>query len=234
MIQTASVARSFLILMSPNNVLLVDILRACCTSCGTYEPAYLWRVPVTHGESVVPRDITHAQSVTLDSDKHPLRFCLHARTCATVAGTMCNECGVVVNQVHASVDVSHSRPPVCDAPGSNELPGGDGVATNDPAACLQEWRRHTGIINNQPNEVIHSAYRSFRMVYEQQGPISGCKARAVILVSLLYSNRLLYGNNKANEEYLIQQLNIPTRAMNRAFGSLAAVTLVTGAIVIPK
>jgi hypothetical protein len=72
------------------------------------------------------------------------------------------------------------------------------------------------------------------MVYEQQGPISGCKARAVILVSLLYSNRLLYGNNKANEEYLIQRLNIPTRAMNRAFGSLAAVTLVSGTMAVPN
>jgi hypothetical protein len=80
-------------------------------------------------------------------------------------------------------------------------------------------------VSNQPNEVMLSAYHTFQLVHQQQGPVSGCKACAVILVSLLYSNRLLYGNNTPNEKYLIQQFNIPTRAMNRAFGSLAAVTL---------
>ena len=161
-----------------------------------------------------------------DNGRQQAQFCLHGFTSSTVAGTVCNDCGVVVNQIHASVDASYARPPVCKSAPATEPGGGpDGVSATNVATCVQEWKRHTADINNQPNEVMHSAYHTFQLVHQQQGPVSGCKARAVILVSLLYSNRLLYGNNTPNEKYLIQRFNIPTRAMNRAFGSLAAVTL---------
>jgi hypothetical protein len=110
--------------MYTNNDVL-HLLRLCVASC-SYDTAYIWRAPVsiTFETNVVHRDTPTPIPTPIPTptptpiptpspmDKHPLRFCLHTRTCSTVAGTMCNECGVVVNQVHASVDVSHSRPPV--------------------------------------------------------------------------------------------------------------------------
>ena len=77
-------------------------------------------------------------------------------------------------------------------------------------------------MQDQPREVIDRAFDIFQHAYLIQ-PITGNKARALILVSLLYTNRLMHGNNKRNEEHLIGQLQIPTRIMNRAFTSLASV-----------
>ena len=197
------------------------ILRACHTA----DPCAreMWRVP----EVAMPVPVCASVYKTPhDNDSRRVQFCLHGFTSSTVAGTVCNECGVVVSQIHTSVDASYCRPPVCKSAPSTEPSRMDGNGSpTDLAVCFQEWKRHTADISNQPNEVMHSAYHTFQLVHQQQGPVSGCKARAVILVSLLYSNRLLYGNNTPNEKYLIQRFNIPTRAMNRAFGSLAAVTL---------
>lgn len=208
-----------------------QLLRECCIARSSYDVRNLWRITTSVQQTIggQPSPMATVGNAVVVLDRPP-QFCLHGRTTATVAGTMCCDCGVIVNQVHANVDVSHSRPPVCDLSSAGETllseVGIDGTATADAAACLQEWRRHIGVIQDQPSEVVHNAFRIFRLVYEQQGPISGCKARAIILVSLLYSNRLLYGNNKSNEEYLLRKLCIPTRVMNRAFGSLAAVTLI--------
>lgn len=205
-----------------------NFIRSCCVGRSSYDVRNIWRTRVH-----APEPMSHTTVPLCQPSPHSAttteQFCVHGRTSATVAGTMCTECGIVLNQVHTMVDLAHSRPPVCDtSPVGDALlveVGIDGTCTVDAATCLQEWRRHIGIIQDQPNEVIHNAYRIFRLVYEQQGPISGCKARAIMLVSLLYSSRLLHGNNKANEEYLLRTFCIPTRVMNRAFGSLAAVTL---------
>jgi hypothetical protein len=203
-----------------------DTLRLCTIKRSSYQRRNIWRVSVG---TVDELDAMAKPRIPITPQSHTEQFCVHGHTSATVAGTMCNDCGIVLNHVHAMVDLAHSRPPVCDTSSVGDAMllevGIDGTCTVDAAACLQEWRRHINVIQNQPNEVVHNAYRIFRLVYEQQGPISGSKARAIMLVSLLYSNRLLYGNNKANEEYLLRTFGVPTRMMNRAFGSLAAVTL---------
>ena len=41
-------------------------------------------------------------------------------------------------------------------------------------------------------------------------------------MSLLWASRRLYGNNTSNEKYLLAKLQVPTRAMNKAFTVLAA------------
>lgn len=57
----------------------------------------------------------------------------------------------------------------------------------------------------------------FQRAFAVQGSVSGNKARALVLVCLLYSSRLLHGSNRSNEEYLLKVLATPTRIMNKAF-----------------
>jgi hypothetical protein len=89
-------------------------------------------------------------------------------------------------------------------------------------------------VEQQPEEVLQNARNIFQRAYAQHGPLSGNKAKALVLVSLLYSNRLLHGANapggqrrwlpatKNNEEYLLRHLSIPTRIMNKAFTQMAS------------
>jgi hypothetical protein len=88
-----------------------------------------------------------------------------------------------------------------------------------------EWEVHIQRVTNQPAEVIQNAWTIFQQVYTTQGAVTGNKARALVLVSLLYSNRLLHGTDRVNEEYLLKNLSIPNRTMNKAFTQMAAVTL---------
>ena len=67
-------------------------------------------------------------------------------------------------------------------------------------------------IVGQPAEVMLNAWQIFQRVY-RHGCVSGTKARALVLVSLLYSSRLLHGSNRENEAYLLKQLVTPTRIM---------------------
>lgn len=145
-----------------------------------------------------------------------------------------------VSHVNAVAEMSGCRPPVCVRSTEHSSERSDSTASGTQA-CHNEWQRqgriffilppslrHIVDIHDQPVEVLQHAYGIFRRVYDHHGPVTGGKARALILVSLLYSGRLLHGNNKTNEEYLIRQLNIPTRIMNRAFSLLASVTLQPG------
>lgn len=73
-----------------------------------------------------------------------------------------------------------------------------------------------------PKEVLDGAYTVFEQVFVQH-PLTGTKARALALVSLLWASRRLHGNNSCNEKYLLSALQTPTRLMNKAFSSLASV-----------
>lgn len=66
--------------------------------------------------------------------------------------------------------------------------------------------------------LVHRQWHAF-------GGMTGTRARALVLVSLLYSTRLLHGTNPENEQYLLERLAVPTRVMNRAFTQMAAITL---------
>ena len=80
-------------------------------------------------------------------------------------------------------------------------------------------------VQHQPVEVMQHAWELFQQTYGQHGAVSGCKSKALALVSLLYSSRLLHGAHKANEEYLLKQLATSTRVMNRAFTQMASAAI---------
>lgn len=162
-----------------------------------------------------------------------------------MAGSVCRDCGVVVGLESVALtpaghEGANRRQPVVDvfihddgmvSATTKSLRPPPRSTTNAPTLtaemqlalhCQQEWQSHIAHIEHQPREVLDRAYDIFRRSYEMQ-PMSGNKARALILVSLLYISRLLHGNNVRNEEYLLSQLRIPTRIMNKAFTSLASV-----------
>ena len=132
---------------------------------------------------------------------------------------MGQECGLVVASVNHPVE---GRGPVSVKPVLRIHPntGGD-----ESEHARMEWDRHTKGIIHQPTEVMHHAWLIFQQVFQTQGCVSGVKARALVLVSLLYSGRLLHGSNRGNEEYLLKSLQTPTRVMNKAFTQMATVTL---------
>lgn len=180
----------------------------------------------------------------------PAPFCLHPHVTTSAAGSMCRECGVVVGLESVShgtgppVDGANRRQPVVDLRVHHDgnVTSSSDVVPPDPATtarhrsatapttpavvarqhCLHEWHTHAAAIRDQPQEVMDRAFDIFRRVYEQQ-PVTGNKARALILVGLLYASRLLHGSNPHNEQYLLGSLRIPTRVMNKAFSSLATV-----------
>lgn len=76
-------------------------------------------------------------------------------------------------------------------------------------ACSQEWHIHIAPLRDQPKEVLDGAYTVFEQVF-QQHPLTGTKARALALVSLLWASRRLHGNNSCNEKYLLSVLQTPT------------------------
>lgn len=156
---------------------------------------------------------------------HP--FCLHTRTMACAAGNMCCDCGMVVGPENVAAPAVLT---LGAETGSRRAPVTDGlVVTVDRTAvpvddCTAEWNLHTQRLRDQHPEVMASAFDAFRRVYvEQDHGLTGNKARAVALVALLWATRRVYGNSAVNERYLIQELEVPTRAMNRAFSTLAAV-----------
>lgn len=129
------------------------------------------------------------------------------------------------------VDSEQHHPPAIAAleveTGSYRPPVSNGITDTAevvlaPDICLQEWNAHITRLKDQPKEVLDSAYAVFQLAFAQQ-PMSGVKARALILVSLLWSSRRLHGNNQSNEKYLLARLTAPARLMNKAFGTLAAV-----------
>lgn len=96
------------------------------------------------------------------------------------------------------------------------------AAVQPPHASMQEWQIHTRCIQDQPKEVMDAAADAFGRAYDQQ-PVTGTKARALALVSLLWATRRLHGSNRCNEHHLLTRLHTPTRLMNKAFSTLAAV-----------
>lgn len=109
------------------------------------------------------------------------------------------------------------------ATGPSESANGEHVPVD--AACLAEWERHVDGLTDQALEVMQGAYAIFARVYQQQGAVSGVKARALVLVALLYSSRTLHGSNEANEKHLLRRMPVPTRIMNKAITQMASVTL---------
>lgn len=223
----------------PSN--LVGLCRPPLLSPNHHHPQPLQQAPRTSGGS---GDGTSSAA----SPGAPAPFCLHPRVSASVAGNVCRDCGVVVgveSVAHSNAspaDGANRRQPVVDVFVHDDGVVSSSVAvparphpsrgahhgttmTNDMQLvlhCEQEWQAHVAHIKDQPREVLDRAFDIFRRAYEVQ-PMSGNKARALILVSLLYTSRLLHGNNLRNEEYLLCHLHIPTRVMNKAFTSLASV-----------
>ena len=153
-------------------------------------------------------------SIQPEDAQHPL-FCLHLKTESSVAGTMCTACGLVVSTINHAAE---GRGPV-----AMKAPGDASLVVLEQAR--QEWEQQVGKVVDQPREVLQHAWLIFQRVYESNGVVSGAKARALVLVSLLYCNRLLHGSNGSNEEYLLKTLSTPTRVMNKAFTLMASVAL---------
>lgn len=150
----------------------------------------------------------------------------------SVAGSMCRECGVVVEPDSATPVALGA---LVTETGSRRAAVTQGLsltaaAVLPPDACEIEWRTHLTGVADQPKEVIDSAFTAFRRAYARQ-PVSGAKARALVLVALLWAARRLHGNDTGNERYLLRRLQTPSRHMNKAFGVLAAAvtTPVSGA-----
>lgn len=137
---------------------------------------------------------------------------------------MCRECGIIVGPEASSppavaalaTETASRRPPVT---GNINMVSAS-VLPND--ACSQEWHVHIAPLRDQPKEVLDGAFAVFEQVFQQQ-PLTGTKARALALVSLLWASRRLHGNNSCNEKYLLSALQTPTRMMNKAFSTLASV-----------
>lgn len=111
--------------------------------------------------------------------------------------------------------------------GSRRAPVTNGVALTveaavPPDACLQEWIGHIRGLREQPKEVVDGALEVFRLAYARR-PVTGPRARALALVSLLWASRRLHGNNPSSERVLLARLRTSTRLMNRAFSVLAGV-----------
>lgn len=141
----------------------------------------------------------------------------------SVAGSMCRECGVVVEPDAAA---PAALGVIVAETGSRRAAVTQGLsltaaAVLPPDACEVEWRIHLTGVADQPKEVVDSAFEAFRLAYRRQ-PVSGTKARALALVALLWAARRLHGNDAGNERYLLRRLNTPSRHMNKAFGVLAA------------
>jgi hypothetical protein len=202
-------------------------------------PSGVWRIPsgtALHNSAI---------SSTNNHRVHkPPSFCLHLQTEPSVAGTICHHCGVVVASVN---NPGEGRGPVSvKMPAPIHDPLGDVIPDSEQART--EWDHHTTGIIHQPLEVMQHAWVIFQQVFGSNGSVSGVKAKALVLVSLLYSSRLLHGSNKGNEEYLLKclqtrvvsrgtcftygvmvlyttLLQTPTRVMNKAFTQMATVTL---------
>jgi hypothetical protein len=87
-------------------------------------------------------------------------------------------------------------------------------------------RHDSAVVLHPPCSYIQPcAWVIFQKVFHATGSVTGSKARALVLVSLLYASGLLHGSNGANEEYLLKTLHTPTRIMNKAFTQMASVTL---------
>ena len=90
------------------------------------------------------------------------------------------------------------------------------------------------LVRDQPREVVDGAFGAFERAYTKQ-PVTGPKARALVLVALLWASRhpspqkkgclgfapRLHGNNAHNEKYLLSRLHTAPRMMNKAFTTLA-------------
>ena len=147
-----------------------------------------------------------------DRDHGVPLFCLHVTCCPTVAGMVCSDCGTVMSNVNAGAESVHAAVSLkIPEPSSTIVTGAEAV----PAA-RQEWDTHTRALQDQPSEVLQNAWVIFQRVYSVGGAVSGVKARALVLVSLLYSSRLLHGANSCNEESSLKRLATPSRIMNKA------------------
>ena len=206
------------------NALTAATLRALAQTITVHDsPQGLWRVPLCHANTPSLESITRSMRGDVPS------CCLHLNPESSVAGCMCRDCGLVMTLVNqpaeerGPVSVKVSAPP----------------ESNVADPCEQarmEWNQHTTSITGQPEEVMQHAWFIFQsgpvcnapciqQVFQSQGSVSGVKAKALVLVSLLYSSRLLHGSNRSNEEYLLRCLQTPTRIMNKAFTQMATVTL---------
>lgn len=169
-------------------------LTACLPRAIALRPAGTMRVPLD-GENVtgvfVVQDLTSVPT-----------FCLHLKTHPSVAGTVCSECGLVLSHVNGGVEAG---PPVCNREECAQEP--DAITT----ASAHAWLVQTVGLTDQSPEVMKQALSIFQCVYAQHVGVTGTKARALALVSILYTSRRLYGNNARNELFLIEKLKVPTR-----------------------
>ena len=191
-------------------------LMACLQTREMREPPSMWRVACKQDPEPHAAGGTPSRGVETGAEI----FCLHLLTKPSVGGMVCMDCGGVVAAVQAAPELSHRTNPVMNQP----APAAQG--TEAEAAARREWDQHVRcVMDDQPVEMLHHAWAIFQRVYATQGAVSGKKARALVLVSLLYSSRLLHGDNRTIEEGLLRRLAIPTRIMNKAFSQMAAVTL---------
>ena len=80
-------------------------------------------------------------------------------------------------------------------------------ATSPGTISSSEWLIHTRNLVDQPDEVMARARAVFHEVLQKHGLVSGVKARALVLVALLFIGRNLHGNNTRNEAYLMRTLS---------------------------
>lgn len=151
-------------------------------------------------------------------------FCLHPRVVHCPAGLMCPDCGEVIHPEHTPVPAALAALSAAET-SSRGPPVTDTLCLSTPSppdAAAHEWALHTTGLTDQPKEVMDGAFDIFQRTY-QQHPVTGPRARALTLMALLWATRRLHGTNSSNERYLLTELHTPTRLMNRAFSTLAAV-----------
>jgi hypothetical protein len=120
-------------------------------------------------------------------------FCLHDRTAPSAAGPVCGDCGEVLDPAAGVPRDQQTQPNVliqreaadADAPAAEADAGGPTAAAAALASCRPEWEAHIARVHDQPLEVVRAAFGIFAKVFHHQGAVSGTKARALVLVSLL-------------------------------------------------
>lgn len=174
------------------------------------------RVPLT---STRPSPLASLRGKTRSADAEAVRFCLHPKRICSPAGAVCTSCGEVVAPVNEMID-SRSNVAVTTTAAAVPLP------VDEVTGCIgawEEWHQQTNeVVLEQPAEILRKARELFSLVYTKHGTVAGQKARALVLVCMLYElRRTSEGQDIASEEAcLIRSLAVPTRSMNKAFTSL--------------
>lgn len=179
-------------------------------------PEGMWRRQAEDTGGAVAEDRSRLNRPP-QSGERPDFFCLHSTTVPSLAGVLCVDCGVVTAAVIGDAGPGyHGR-------GHRPVPRPLAPTTAATQTPSREWELHVRRVDgvssrlverrgstNQPPEVVHNAKEIFIRVCQTRGAVTGDKARALVLVSLLYSSRLLHGANPRNEDRAADPWRQPT------------------------